>query len=325
MRLRLGPLLLGAALAAAARAPAAPPPGTERFVEVEKGVKLQVIDFGGAGRPLLLLAGLGGRAGDFAPFASQLAARCHVYALTRRGFEPSSIPAAGYDADRLGDDVVAVVDALKLDRPILAGHSLAGEELTSVGTRHPEKVSGLIYLDAAYPYAFYNPERGELMIDANALRAELDRLDAVTDPAQLRDLLGELAADSARLSRDVAARQAQDAKLPPPPAARGPAPAVLPPVRAIFQGEKRYGPVTAVPVLAIFAYPHDLGNAPVPPAVRSVIAANDRDATGAQIEAFARANPRAKIVRLPGASHLVYRSNEADVLREVDAFIAALP
>jgi pimeloyl-ACP methyl ester carboxylesterase len=34
--------------------------------------------------------------------------------------------AENYDPDRLGDDVVAVVDALKLDKPILAGHSIGG-------------------------------------------------------------------------------------------------------------------------------------------------------------------------------------------------------
>ena len=37
---------------------------------------------------------------------------------------------ANYNAERLGDDVLAVVSALHLSRPILAGHSLAGEELS---------------------------------------------------------------------------------------------------------------------------------------------------------------------------------------------------
>ena len=57
-----------------------------------------------------------------------------------------------YSADRLGDDVLAVLDALKLNRPVPAGHSLGGEELSSVGSRHPERVAGLIYLDAGYAY-----------------------------------------------------------------------------------------------------------------------------------------------------------------------------
>jgi pimeloyl-ACP methyl ester carboxylesterase len=42
--------------------------------------------------------------------------------------------------------VLAVIAALKLDRPIVAGHSIAGEELSSIGSRHSEKIAGLIYL-----------------------------------------------------------------------------------------------------------------------------------------------------------------------------------
>jgi non-heme chloroperoxidase len=45
-----------------------------------------------------------------------------------------------------------VLDALKLERPILVGHSIAGE--SSVGSRYPKRVAGLIYMDAAYGYAF---------------------------------------------------------------------------------------------------------------------------------------------------------------------------
>ena len=80
-----------------------------------------------------------------------------VFGVTRRGFGVSSVPDVGYDADRLGDDVLAVMDALKLRRPILVGHSLGGEELSSIASRHPERVAGLIYLDAGYGYAFAGP------------------------------------------------------------------------------------------------------------------------------------------------------------------------
>jgi len=51
---------------------------------------------------------------------------------------------------------LAVMDALKLVRPVLAGHSLAGEELSSLATRYPERVAGVIYLDAGYAYALYD-------------------------------------------------------------------------------------------------------------------------------------------------------------------------
>jgi pimeloyl-ACP methyl ester carboxylesterase len=92
----------------------------------------------------------------FDDFAPKLASGYHVYGITRRGFGASSVPAVGYDAYRLGDDVIAVLDSLKLSKPVLAGHSFAGEELSSVGSRHPDRVAGLAYLEAVHSYAFDN-------------------------------------------------------------------------------------------------------------------------------------------------------------------------
>ena len=92
---------------------------------------------------------VGNTAHVFDDFAPKLAAGFHVYGITRRGFGASSVPASGYDADRLGDDVVAVVEALKLPPPVIAGHSMSGEELSSVAARHAARIAGLVYLDAA--------------------------------------------------------------------------------------------------------------------------------------------------------------------------------
>jgi hypothetical protein len=83
-----------------------------QFVTVDKDVKLEVLDFGGTGRPLVLLAGGGATAHSFDTFAPKLTPTYHVYAITRRGFGDSSAPATGYEADRLGDDILAVLDAL---------------------------------------------------------------------------------------------------------------------------------------------------------------------------------------------------------------------
>src|SRR5262249_30266799 len=59
-------------------------------------------------------------------------------------------------ADRPGDDVLAVVDALEIDRPVLVGHSIGGLEMSSAASRYPRRIAELVYLDAAYPYAFDN-------------------------------------------------------------------------------------------------------------------------------------------------------------------------
>src|ERR1700756_5987513 len=66
-----------------------------QFVEVQPDVKLEVLDWGGTGRNLVLLAGLGNTAHVFDSFGPKLAAHYHVIGITRRGFGHSSAPQTG--------------------------------------------------------------------------------------------------------------------------------------------------------------------------------------------------------------------------------------
>jgi non-heme chloroperoxidase len=150
-----------------------PSPHSTQFITVGSDVRLEVLDWGGAGRSIVLLAGLGNTAHVFDDFAPKLTSSYHVYGITRRGFGFSSAPDSGYSADQLGDDVLAVMTALKLDKPVLVGHSLAGEELSSVATRHPEQVAGLVYLDAIAPYSYFDPSEGDVTVDLLALHKKL--------------------------------------------------------------------------------------------------------------------------------------------------------
>jgi pimeloyl-ACP methyl ester carboxylesterase len=121
-----------------------------RFVTVQRGVKLHVLDFGGTGAPLVFLAGLGNTAHSFDEFAPAFTDRFHVIAITRRGFGESDHPESGYDTPRLVADVKAVLDSLKLTRVSLVGHSIAGEEITRFAATYPARVDKLVYLDGAY-------------------------------------------------------------------------------------------------------------------------------------------------------------------------------
>jgi non-heme chloroperoxidase len=155
-------------------------PHTIQFVTADNDVKLEVLDWGGSGRPLVFLAGLGNTAHVFDDFAPKFTSSFHVYGVTRRGYGSSTGPApadGNYSADRLGDDVLAVLDSLKLNRPILVGHSIAGEELSSIGSRHPDRVAGLIYLDGAYGYAHYDPSVGDVNIDLFDLEKKLHAME----------------------------------------------------------------------------------------------------------------------------------------------------
>ena len=298
---------------------------TVKFATVDENVRLEILDWGGSGRPVVLLAGGGNTAHVFDAFAPKLAAGCHVYGITRRGFGASSIPATGYEADGLGDDVLAVLDSLKLTQPVLIGHSLGGEELSSVASRRSSRVAGLIYLEAAYQYAFDNGRGGtldELQKSANpqppppepnesdlasfgSLQAWFTRVYGVTPPeAEFRQTW-----DSTPDGRVASRRNS--------------------PMASIMKGVKKWTDIP-VPALAIFAVPHDHGpwiKNHLDSAVRA--AAKARSAEEAvlvekQAKAFESGVPGARVVRLPGAHHYVFLSNEAVVLHEIRAFISSL-
>src|SRR2546429_4834642 len=84
-----------------------PSPHAIQFVTVDKYVRLEVLDWGGLGRPVILLPGGGDTAHVFDEFAPKLTANYRVYGITRRGFGASSYAPLKHGADRLGQDVLA--------------------------------------------------------------------------------------------------------------------------------------------------------------------------------------------------------------------------
>ena len=304
-----------------------PSPHTVQFVDVQENVRLEVLDWGGSGRALVFLPGLGNTAHVFDEFAPKLTANYHVYGITRRGFGASSAPESGYDADRLGDDVLAVLDALKIAKPVLAGHSLGGEELSSIGTRRPERVAGLIYLDAGYSYAFDNgkgmtteaqqdvakkpPPTGPMPVAAD--RASFQALQAWQQHA------AGVKVPESELRASFAARPDGGVGMP----------RTQPRVsQAILSGFKKYTEIRA-PILAIFAIPHDtppwLATASEEVRAKYHAVIDDFAALSEkQVKAFEEGLPAAHVVRIANANHYVFCSNDAEVLREMRGFLAGL-
>ena len=300
-------------------------PHTTQFVTVEQDVKLEVLDWGGTGRPLVFLAGLGNDAHVFDKFAPKFTANHHVYGITRRGFGASSKPTplnGNYAADRLGDDVLAVIDALHLDRPILIGHSVAGEELSSIGSRYPDKVAGLIYLDAANGYAYYDRVNGDLILDTLEVQHRIDALEAGT-PATLQ-FENEMLSSVSQLQRDLQESVRRNAYLPDPPSPAHPSPPP-PVIAAIVFGTRKYNEIRC-PILAIFACPHKVDSAfRDNPTAKLQAESNDLATCSAKASALRAGTPSAQIVLLANADHYVFDSNEEDVLREMNAFLKKLP
>jgi non-heme chloroperoxidase len=303
-----------------------PSPHITQFVAVDKNVRLEVLDWGGSGRPLVLLAGGGDTAHVFDDFAPMLTSTFHVYGITRRGFGESGFSPEGYGADRLGDDVLAVLDWLKLIRPALVGHSLGGEELSSLSTRHPSRVAGLVYLEAGYPYAFENGE-GPTMKEFQEIRkirpqppppteSDLASFSALQQYC-LRDLGFTYPEAELRQHYTVTSdgRVGKERDFP------GNA--------MMLEGMKKYTDIP-VPALVIFAIPHSQGkwvDESTDPKVHEAAKAYstaELDLTTRQAKVFEDGVPTAHVVRLRNADHYVYLSNEADVLREMKSFLRTL-
>jgi pimeloyl-ACP methyl ester carboxylesterase len=287
---------------------------TVRFVTVDTNVQLEVLDWGGSGRPLILLAGLGNTAHRFDRFVPKLTPNYHVYGITRRGLGASSVPPianGNYRADRLGDDVLAVMDSLKVQHAVLVGHSFSGEVLSSIGSRYPERVAGLIYLDAAYEYAYYDSTRSALLVDMGDLQRTLAQLslEVWLGPSREQQALTQhmLETSLPRMERDL--RESHKEMQATPDSAWLRAyqwPAVE---HAILMGAEKYTDIKC-PALAIYAVPQN--------------DSADAAEVQARATAFERGVPGARVVRLTNATHFVFISNEGDVLREMSAFISHL-
>ena len=112
-------------------------------------VRLHYLDWGGKRDTILFLHGLGDTAHIFDDLAPKFTNQFRALGLTWRGHGQSEKPETGYDTATLVEDIRQFLDALKIERVILVGHSLAGNQLTRFAGEHPNQVIKLVYLDAA--------------------------------------------------------------------------------------------------------------------------------------------------------------------------------
>lgn len=298
-------------------------------ISVAEGVQLEVLDFGGRGSPILLLPGLGATAHSYDEIAPLLARQHRVVAMTRRGAGYSSKPDFGYDTPRLGQDVLAVMDALKFEKVLLVGHSIAGEELTWLGGHYPQRFDGLVYLDAAYdrsnprsnPLAARLRELGnivpeqppippEALLNYEAMKQWLETVDRTRPPEG--ELIAGWQVDKPFLggtpSIDARTQQAISAAIQPPDYA-------------------------ALRVRALAVYAIADPDAPPPPwydpkdaelmAALKEIARLRGEMQRQNIELFRSRASNGQVLEIPDARHYILQSNPQEVVAAVEKFAAA--
>lgn len=304
-----------------------PVPRHIRFVPVEKIIQLEVLDWGGSGTPIILLAGGGDTAHVFDDFAPKLAANYHVYGITRRGFGASGYATPENVADRLGEDVLKVINALKLRRPVLAGHSVAGAEMSWIANHYPQRVAGLIYLEAGYSYAFDNG-KGASVMAMQALRAPQPPAPSKADLASFGALANYYQRVNGFRFPEGELRQEREAN---PDGTVGEY-RQFPGGEMLMNLIKNSPKYTAIPVSALFVFanPHSLGtwvSQNSDPNVQSkagIYSTALMALTKKQEDAVRNGVPAARVTTVPDGNHYVYLSNEAAVLRDVRLFVSSL-
>ncbi len=121
--------------------------GRLRFVPVQTEAGEISTMQAGAGDPVLMLHGLGATKASFLPTVAALAPHRRAIAVDLPGFGDSDKPLnAPYHAKYFAGAVVALLDALGIERAAVVGNSMGGRVAIELGLRHPERVTHLALL-----------------------------------------------------------------------------------------------------------------------------------------------------------------------------------
>ena len=331
LRLAAAGLLTAQVLAAPQASQSAPPwrdpsPHQVRWITVDSSVRLEVLDWGGWGPPVVLL-GCYLTAHVHDEFAPKLTNQFHVYGITRRGIGASDKPATGYAVQRSSNDVLEVLDSLKLQKSLLVGTSCAGQILTMFASQHSDRLSGLVYIDGAGdptapafdppmpdPATLPRPTRPPAPDNTSfeARRNSQQRDQGFSFPeAELRQQFAanpDGSVGRSLMSLEIRRAITVDARIKPDYSR------VRVPVLAIYQAQEPFEKVAAG---------YTIRDEQERAALRQQYAAMRAMYTRWQHDLQA-AVPTARIVELTFANPFLFLSNEADVLREMRAFAATL-
>lgn len=154
---------------------------TEKRIALPTGVTLDV-QLGGArgGDPVVLLHGFPESHRTWRAVAPALAMDFFVVAPDQRGFGGSDKPAAveAYATERILEDLIALADALELERFTLVGHDWGGAVAWLAALRHPDRLKRLIIVNSPHPLVFQKS-----LIEDEGQRAASQYISAFRNPA----------------------------------------------------------------------------------------------------------------------------------------------
>lgn len=117
-------------------------------VEVGDGVRLAYDEAGSGTPPVVLVHGMACERTQMRRQLEHLAPRHRVVAVDLRGHGESDKLPGSYTFADLAEDLLALMGALGISRPVLIGHSLGGSISLLLAVAHPDDVAGVVLLDS---------------------------------------------------------------------------------------------------------------------------------------------------------------------------------
>jgi pimeloyl-ACP methyl ester carboxylesterase len=132
---------------------------TERPVALPDGRTLRTVVAGEGVGPLVVFeAGMSGPAACWVHTQREVSARARTLSYDRAGYGGSDVDPQDRTLERIVDDLTALLDAVGETAPVvLVGHSWGGPIIRLFADRHPQRVAGLVFVDASLVEAM--PER----------------------------------------------------------------------------------------------------------------------------------------------------------------------
>jgi pimeloyl-ACP methyl ester carboxylesterase len=144
--------------------------GVGQYAEVN-GINLY-FEIHGTGQPLILLHGGLGSGEMFGPTLTELAQQHQVIAVDLQGHGRTADIDRPIDIRLMADDIAALIDHLRLDKPDVVGYSLGGGVALFTAVKYPDKVRRLVVASAHARRDAIPPEMLAQQAQVNAAAAE---------------------------------------------------------------------------------------------------------------------------------------------------------
>ncbi len=177
---------------------------------VDVGGPVHYIDFGGEGKPLVMVHGLGGNALNWMDAGPTFAQQYHAVALDLAGFGQTPLYARSAAVGANAELVTGFVEKVFGEPVVLMGNSMGGYISVLIGADHPELVDRMVLVDPAVPGVHVRRPAPQMLGVMAALSVPglaetvLDRrAKSITADQLVRDILAVVCADPSRLSEEI--------------------------------------------------------------------------------------------------------------------------